>query len=222
MIGFEAKDVRPDTDFQLFFAPQKQDVSLDLLTYRDMADDDGYFLLLASPGVKAKARHLPKDVVFVLDTSGSMADDHKLDQAKKALHFCLENLNEDDHVPNASDKGGNNEADRFEVIRFSTEPEALFGKLTTAGLDSVPQAEKFVEKMKPSGGTAIFDALHQAMALRPEKSDRPFVVVFITDGMPTVGETNDDKIVGETDTAAGPWDPHLLLWARHGCERSSA
>ena len=57
-------------------------------------------------------------------------------------------------------------------------------------------------KLRPAGGTAIFDALHQAMALRPEKSDRPYVVVFITDGMPTVGETNDDDIVAETDQAA--------------------
>jgi Ca-activated chloride channel family protein len=187
IVGFEAKEVRPDTDFQLLFAPQKQDVSLDLLTYRENADDDGYFMLLASPGTKQKATHLPKDVTFVLDTSGSMADDNKLVQAKKALSFCLQNLNADD---------------RFEIIRFSTEPEPLFGKLTTASEDSVAQAQKFVGKLHPSGGTAIFDALHQAMGLRPEKSDRPYVVVFITDGMPTVGETNDDRIVAETDQAA--------------------
>ena len=187
IVGFEAKAVRPDTDFQLLFAPQKEDVSLDLLTYRENADDDGYFMLLASPGVKQKATHLPKDVTFVLDTSGSMADDNKLVQAKKALSFCLQNLNADD---------------RFEIIRFSTEPEPLFGMLTTASEDAVAQAQKFVGKLHPSGGTALFDALHQAMGLRPDKSDRPYVVVFITDGMPTVGETNDDKIVAETDKAA--------------------
>jgi len=187
VIGYEAKDVRPDTDFQLFFAPQKQDVSLDLLTYRDKPDDDGYFLLLASPGLQAKEHHLPKDVTFVLDTSGSMADDNKLVQAKKALAFCLANLNADD---------------RFEIIRFSTEPEQLFGKLTPASEENVADAQKFVKKLNPEGGTAIFDALHQAMALRPEKNDRPYVVVFITDGMPTVGETNDDAIVAETDRAA--------------------
>jgi len=113
-------------------------------------------------------------VTFVLDTSGSMADDNKLVQAKKALAFCLANLNADD---------------RFEIIRFSTEPEQLFGKLTPASEENVADAQKFVKKLNPEGGTAIFDALHQAMALRPEKNDRPYVVVFITDGMPTVGET---------------------------------
>ncbi len=185
-IGYEAKDVRPDTDFQLFFAPQKQDVSLDLLTYRT-DDDDGYFLLLASPGLNAKTQHLPKDVTFVLDTSGSMADNQKLVEAKKALQYCLSNLNEDD---------------RFEIVRFSTEPEQLFGKLTAASEANVADAQKFVSKLKPQGGTAIFDALHQALALRPEKSERPYVVVFITDGMPTVGEAHDDAIVSETDRAA--------------------
>ncbi len=202
VIGYEAKDVKPDTDFQLFFAPQKQDVSLDLLTYRDNPDDDGYFLLLASPGADAKERHLPKDVVFVLDTSGSMADDHKLVQAKKALRFCLENLNQDNHIPDPKVPGDTNDSDRFEIIRFSTEPEALFGKLTESFQQNISKAEDFVDKLRPEGGTAIFDALHQAMALRPEKSGRPFVVVFITDGMPTVGEVNNDAIVAETDQAA--------------------
>ena len=186
IIGYEAKDVKPDTDFQLFFAPQKQDVSLDLVTSRP-ADDDGYFLLLASPGLQAKEHHLPKDVTFVLDTSGSMSEDNKLVQAKKALAFCLANLNPDD---------------RFEIVRFSTEAEQLFGKLTPASEDNVSDAQKFVKQLKPAGGTAIFDALHQAMALRPGKSERPYVVVFITDGMPTIGETNDDAIVTETDKAA--------------------
>jgi Ca-activated chloride channel family protein len=187
VVGYEAKEVRPDTDFQLFFAPQKQEVSLDLLTYRSDADDDGYFLLLASPGANAKTKHLPKDVTFVLDTSGSMADDDKLVQAKKALRYCIANLNEDD---------------RFEIVRFSTEAEQLFGKLTLANESAVNDAQKFVSKLKPSGGTAIFDALHQAMSLRPEKSDRPYVIAFITDGMPTVGETSPDAIVAETDRAA--------------------
>jgi Ca-activated chloride channel family protein len=186
VVGFEAKNVRPDTDFQLFFAPQKENVSLDLLTYRT-GDNDGYFLLLASPGVNSKARHLPKDVTFVLDTSGSMADDNKLVQARKALQYCIANLNPED---------------RFEVVRFSTEAEQLFGKLTPASEGAVNDAQTFVAKLKPEGGTDIYDALHQAMALRPEKTERPYVIVFITDGMPTVGETNDDAIVSETDPAA--------------------
>ena len=185
-VGYEAKDVRPDTDFQLFFAPEKRDIALNLLAYR-VGDDDGYFMLLASPSLDARVKRVPKDVTFVLDTSGSMADDDKLVQARKALQFCLANLNPED---------------RFEVIHFSTEPEPLFGHLTEASADAVKKAEDFVKDLTPDGGTAIDDALKQAIALRPAKSERPYVVVFLTDGEPTVGETSEDAIVADTNKAA--------------------
>src|SRR5690242_9782448 len=106
-VGYEARNAKPDTDFQLFFAPETDDIGVNLMTYKT-GGDDGYFLLLASPGIDAKeTKVLSKDVVFVLDTSGSMAG-QKIEQAKKALAFCVENLND---------------GDRFEVMRFSTETE---------------------------------------------------------------------------------------------------
>ena len=131
-----------------------------------------------------------KDVVFVLDTSGSMAEGKKLAQAKKALAFCLRNLNE---------------GDRFEVVRFSTETEPLFGKLVAPSEANVERAESFVAGLKPIGGTAIDEAL--AAALEPLKAqgqkDRPYTVVFLTDGKPTVGSTNDDEIVAKATRAMG-------------------
>ncbi len=185
-VGYEAKNVRPDTDFQLFFAPEKSDVSVKLLSYQTGAGD-GYFLLLASPSVEMKSKPVPKDVTFVLDTSGSMAEDNKLKQAKKALRFCLANLNPED---------------RFEVVRFSTEAESLFGSLTAADSKAVDKAQEFIANLKPSGGTAIYDALDKAIAQRPEKSERPYVVIFMTDGQPTVGESRDDSIVAVTNRAS--------------------
>lgn len=187
VIRYTAKNTRPDTDFQLFFAPQKKDVALDLLTYRKDNDGNGYFLLLASPGFNTQTKIVPKDVAFVLDTSGSMADGNKLVQAKKALQFCLSNLNE---------------SDRFEIIRFSTEIESLFGKLTPAKADAVANAQKFVSSLKPQGGTDINSALSQSIALRPEKNDRPYVIVFLTDGQPTVGERRIEAIVDTANKAA--------------------
>src|SRR5439155_4832524 len=100
------------------------DIGINLMTYKT-GSDDGYFLLLASPGIDSKDNKVvPKDVAFVLDTSGSMAG-KKLEQAKKALLFCVENLNDDD---------------RFEIIRFSTETEPLFNKLTTASKENRSRA----------------------------------------------------------------------------------
>src|SRR5206468_1508583 len=147
-----------DADFQLYYSMENSDVALDLLTYKQPGED-GYFLLLASPGIDTKtAKVIPKDVLFVLDTSGSMAGP-KLEQAKKALAFCIENLNDNDH---------------FEILRFSTEVEPLFEKLSEASKENRARAQKFVADLRPIGGTAIDDALKKALALRPESATHPF------------------------------------------------
>ncbi len=177
--GYEATDVQPDTDFALYFAPEKDEIGVNLLTHRP-SGEDGYFLLLASPGVDVKEKQVVmKDIAFVLDTSGSMAG-KKLEQARKALQFCVENLND---------------ADRFEIIRFSTEVEPLFDKLVPASKSNCSKAGDFIKDLKPIGGTAIDDALRKALALRPGGEDRPFVVIFLTDGRPTIGTTDEDQIV---------------------------
>src|SRR5205823_4183902 len=91
-VGFESSDVNADADFQLFYSQEDSDLGVNLMTYKP-AGEDGYFVLLASPGADLKnKKFIPKDVAFVLDTSGSMAG-NKLEQAKKALLFCVENLN---------------------------------------------------------------------------------------------------------------------------------
>lgn len=178
-VGFESSNVKPDVDFQLLFAREAGDLAMNLMTCRQPGED-GYFLLLASPGVELKnSKILPKDVVFVLDTSGSMAG-AKLEQAKRALAFCVENLNDED---------------RFEVLRFATETEPLFDKLTAVSAEHRSRAQKFIKGLRPIGGTAIDEALQKALSLRPASGDRPFVVIFLTDGRPTVGETDENRIV---------------------------
>jgi len=178
-VGFEASNVQPDTDFSLYFAPVKDEVGMNLVTSK-VRGEDGYFLLLASPGVDVKEREVvPKDVVFVLDTSGSMAG-KKMTQAKKALEFCVENLNESDH---------------FELIRFSTEVEPLFDQLRTASQANREKAENFIKDLTANGATAIDDALKKALSMRPMGSSRPFAVIFLTDGMPTIGVTDDEQIL---------------------------
>ena len=186
VIGYESKDEKPDTDFQLVYSSETRDVGLKLITYKPDGDD-GYFLLLAAPTVANETKPAAKDVVFVVDTSGSMAG-AKLQQAQKALRFCVENLNAED---------------RFEIVRFSTEAEPLFRELVPADADHRKRANGFIDDFKPIGGTAIADALQSALKVRPDKSDRPFVVIFLTDGLPTVGTRNPEEIVANIKKASG-------------------
>jgi len=191
-VGFETHDAKPDTDFALYFAPEKDEMGVNLLAQKT-SSEDGYFLLLVSPGMDVKDQKIvPKDVAFVLDTSGSMAG-KKLVQAKKALRFCVENLNDED---------------RFEIIRFSTEVEPLFDELVRANDANREKANDFIEDLKPIGGTAIDEALRRALSLptvgyagRPLRSapKRPFVVIFLTDGKPTIGTTDEGQIVANVE-----------------------
>ena len=194
--GYEASETPGDTDFALYFAPEKDELGVNLLASKT-GDQPGYFLLLASPGVDVKEKQVAhKDIAFVLDTSGSMAGP-KLNQAKKALQFCVENLND---------------GDRFELIRFSTEVEPLFDKLVEANPANRTRAETFIKDLRPMGGTAIDDALKKALGLRPTpgaeageaaKGGRPFVVIFLTDGQPTIGTTDENEILDGVKRAGG-------------------
>lgn len=172
-------------DFVLYFAPEPDEIGLNVMANREKGED-GYFLLLASPGLSTKqGAVVARDVAFVIDTSGSMAG-NKLEQAKKALEFCVENLNDQD---------------RFQVIRFSTDVENLFSGLQRANKANREKAVKFTRDLRPMGGTAINDALKAALELHDGPSEesrsveRPFVVIFLTDGRPTVGETDEEAIV---------------------------
>jgi Ca-activated chloride channel homolog len=183
-IGYEAAQARPDKDFHLYFSAEQDEIGMHLMTYRPEAED-GYFLLMLAPGLDpAQDRTMPKDVVFVLDTSGSMAG-LKMEQAKRALLFCVESLNE---------------RDRFELIRFATDTEPLFQKLTSVSPDTRARARDFIQGLGARGGTAIYDALRSALGMRPQ-GDRPFMVIFLTDGLPTIGVTSEDKIVANVREA---------------------
>ncbi len=191
-VGFEAKDVRPDTDFQLVYGVEPADaVGLGLLVHRAAGEEEGTFALFAAPSAAAvAAAPQPKDVVFVFDTSGSMADGDKIGQARRALEFCLRNLDP---------------RDRFGVVRFATEAEPFAAELLPADEASRDRAIAFTKGFKPIGGTAIADALAAGLKLATSghAADRPCFVVFLTDGLPTVGTTEVDKLVAGVTDAIG-------------------
>ncbi|HCY74601.1 MAG TPA: trypsin [Ignavibacteriales bacterium] len=178
IISYESENVRPDIDFKLYFSKNASTVGLSLFSYQT-GNDDGFFLLSASPSIEIDKSNIEtKDITFILDVSGSMSG-QKLEQAKKALLYCINNLNTGDH---------------FNVVRFSTEAYSLFNSLKLADRQNIKEAKIFIDDLQAIGGTNIEEAFTLAFKNYTE-SNRPHFVVFLTDGKPTIGEMNDEKLV---------------------------
>lgn len=168
-----------DRDFQLFYSTGKDDVGLTTLTHRPIRSEKGYLTLLISPRLSLGEHYrIPQDLVLVMDTSGSMRG-QKIDQARKALKYCLSQLGP---------------KDRFALLSFATAVNPYEDKLLDASPEQLKKAAKWVDELEATGGTAINAALESALKLRPREGDRPFTVLFFTDGQPTIGETDSDKI----------------------------
>ncbi len=245
-VSYEENNIKPDKDFVLYWTVSEDDFGVNLLTYREK-DKEGFFILLLSPRQEiAKEKILPKDIVFVLDTSGSMAG-KKIEQAKNALKFIVNNLNE---------------KDRFDIITFNTEIKKFEDRLVQVNSENRENALNFIDKIDAAGGTNIDDALLDSLKLfineeksaidpgcsqkaevnevcskvgyefdsnekkcaivkgagcidRPpfgsleecqktcgnENSDSAKIIVFLTDGLPTVGVTETGRILGDVEGA---------------------
>ncbi len=176
--GFERSGAALDRDFHLFYSLSDKDFGASLISHMARGGD-GYFLLLLSPKVEVSPDEVsPKDVVFVIDVSGSMKSG-KLDQAKKALLFCVSRLNRDD---------------RFNVVAFSDGVKSMSEEPLPASEDNRARAKDFISGLAAEGGTDIDSALQAALRSGSDKA-RPSYVVFLTDGEPTVGETDAGQIV---------------------------
>jgi len=175
----------PRSDFELFYSTDESVVGANLLTYRPVATEPGYFVFLASPQLKIDGPVEPKDIVFVLDNSGSMRADNKLKQAKDALTFCLRSLND---------------GDRFGLVVFSSGVERYADTLLAYNDAEKEKAVSYVNRIEVNGGTNINDALVSALGLFAP-GDRLKMVVFLTDGLPTVGVQDVNTIVKNVGAA---------------------
>ncbi len=175
--GYEAANVTPDQDYLLFYTIGQEE-GIHLLTYRDptnVADPDGFFLMLINPPLARTDEIIAKNLILVLDHSGSM-EGEKFRQVQAAAHFILRRLNTGDH---------------FNLIGFSSAVEMYSTFLQPA--DKSPLGEAWIDQMAPGGSTNIQDALQTA--LKMNDGERPTYVIFLTDGLPTSGETDSTRII---------------------------
>ena len=187
VVSFESASGKEAQDFQLFYTISKDDFGLTLLTHRE-AGKNGYFLLMISPKDDwTDQEYSAKDVVFVVDTSGSMAEEGKMEKARAALLYGVRILRPQD---------------RFNIISFAGEEHLMEAGMIAANERGRARGEAFVKALKPVGGTninqSLLAALRQFVDSEPE---RPKMLVFMTDGLPTVDETNVNRIVDNVHKA---------------------
>jgi Ca-activated chloride channel family protein len=178
VVKFEATNTVPANDFRLFFDTNDGKLGASLISYRPETDEEGFFLMLASPEIKTEGMNRPaKTVIIVADRSGSMSG-KKMEQAKEAIKFVLNNLRE---------------GDTFNIVAYDSQVESFKPELQKFDDETRKAAIGFVEGIYAGGSTNIDGAMTTALDMIKDES-RPNYVLFLTDGLPTAGETNEAKI----------------------------
>jgi Ca-activated chloride channel homolog len=202
-IAFVTRNEVPSGDFRLLYDVGKGKLSTRVLSYRPDPTQDGYFLLLTTPEINAAAsgtssaatgsvplltssddrkartpKPQGKTVVFVIDRSGSMGG-KKIEQVRAALKYVLNNLHE---------------GDLFNIIAYDEQVEAFKPELQRLNDKTREYALGYVDGLYAGGSTDIDAAMRVALAQIREPK-QPNYVIFLTDGVPTAGETNEMRIV---------------------------
>jgi Ca-activated chloride channel family protein len=165
-----------DRDFELAWTPEPGTMPRGAL-FREERGGSTYALVTLFPpvGPEVEAARLPREVVYVIDASGSM-NGLSIEQARKALLLAIDRLRP---------------TDRFNVIQFNNDTESLWDETRPATPESRAEARGWVGRLQAQGGTEMAGALEAALV---GSDDPPLVrqVVFLTDG--SVG--NEDHLFG--------------------------
>ena len=180
-----ALDSNATGDVELFLPLRRGLVGTSLMANAP-GGEDGYFMLLISPAQADEATAIPRDLTLVVDISGSMSGD-KIEQAKSALRLALGTLGA---------------TDRFRLISFSNRVTNFRDGFSAATQENLDAARRFVDGLVADGGTNIQGALDAALG-QAVAEDRLPIVVFMTDGIPSVGEQSPERLAQEAGAHAG-------------------
>jgi Ca-activated chloride channel family protein len=174
-------------DVEIFVPLRQAGIGTSVVAHAPGGEDGYYMLMLAPPAAQAGgAPAVPRDLTLVVDVSGSMSGP-KLEQARAALRQALGTLGP---------------ADRFRLIAFSSNVRPFSDSFTSATPAALDRAREFVDRLAADGGTNIAGALDAALGGGSGEGRLP-LVVFITDGVPSVGEQAPDRIAERAHAAAG-------------------
>ncbi len=176
--GRRRVDVRGDARDLTLLVPlrRRSEAAITVLSH-STGRDDGFALITLSPPSLA-SRTTPRDVTLVLDVSGSMSG-RKMEQARESGKRFLTTLSS---------------RDRFRLIDFSTDARTFRDEFLAATPGNIAEARRYLDDLRAEGSTNIEDALEEALAL-PAQAGRLGLVLFITDGAPSVGERRPEALV---------------------------
>ncbi len=183
-VKVDIKNYIPANDLRIMFSTDNRNVGANLVSFWPNEHEDGYFTLLTTPEIRQNSTDVQqKSVVFVIDRSGSM-NGKKMEQARAAAKFVLNNLGEND---------------LFNLVAYDTEVQTFRPELQRFNATTHAEALAFVEGLFAGGSTNIDGALQAAFGMVNDSSV-PTYMVFLTDGLPTKGETNEAKIAATAKT----------------------
>ncbi|HVS60007.1 MAG TPA: VIT domain-containing protein [Gemmatimonadaceae bacterium] len=148
-------------------------------------NDDGFALITLSPPA-VQPRAVPRDLTFVIDVSGSMSGE-KIEQARAAGKQILRSLSP---------------MDRFRLIDFSSDVRTFRDSFSTATRENIRAAERYLDELDAQGSTNISAALDEALS-SPVQPGRLPIILFLTDGQPTVGESDASVIASNVAKRRG-------------------
>jgi Ca-activated chloride channel homolog len=167
--------------FRLSYLLEKNGISASMFSYPDPKIGGGYFLLLAGlpvePEKQAGAEKIQREVTLVIDCSGSM-NGEKIEQAREAALQVLAGLND---------------GEKFNIIIYSNVVELFSREPVVKNSETEKAARGYIDGIKANGGTNIHDALIEVLRQKPTDRFLP-IVLFLTDGLPTVGNTSEVAI----------------------------
>ena len=172
-----------DHDFELLWRPVPSSLPRAMVFEETIAGQPHYLLMVVPPdAAKDVPPAMPRELIFVVDTSGSMHG-ASLAQAKRTLLRALDGLGA---------------GDRFNIIEFNSSTRALYHESVTANAANIDHAMKFVQGLEADGGTEMRPALRLALDSTVSEAYLP-QIVFITDG--SVG--NEEELLAMIESRLG-------------------
>ena len=172
-VGLETKEGDLSKDVVINLQMERPTTGIDVITSKE-AGQDGYMLLTLTAGKELEQKMTGSDYVFVLDISGSMANDGKLSLSRNAVSSFVKSLEPED---------------RFELITFNIQAQPLFNQLTAVDAAMKQKAEEHLRSQRAMGGTVLRPAMEAAYRYRD--ADRRLNVVILSDGMTEQSEQRE-------------------------------